>query len=173
MNINFHVAAFDPGGSFLGVVERRIDSFSKKWLAIAEDYLSANGGCFEASWGGPLEHVVTKYTRDDGVALVTFYVNKILTTSVALLCGGEQEKENLVLSMFVDSLRRTKLVQNSATILNPFQEIFAISFRPLMIAIPWGSDGVTEEDLELVQEISLHLAGAFFLQQVFLKKQLP
>lgn len=159
---NFEIAAFDPSGLLLGTSNRRPCDFSEKWLAIATAYLASNGENFKADWGGPLAHLVTQATSSDGVGLVSFYANGVLVVSAALLCGVNPETELSVLKMFVHSLRKTEIVRVSAVNETPFEDVFQLMSRPLMIVVPWGDARVVEQDDELVQELASHFGAAYF-----------
>ena len=162
MEPNFEIAAFDPSGLLLGTSTRSLSNLSEKWLAIATAYLAAHGENFKADWGGPLEHLVTQITSFDGVALVSYYAKGILVVSAALLCGANSETELSILKMFVHSLRKTEVVRASAVNETPFEDVFQLMTRPLMVVVPWGDERVAEQDDELVQELALHFAAAYF-----------
>lgn len=159
---NFEIAAFDPSGALLGTSNRRLCDLSEKWLAIAAAYLALHGANFKADWGGPLAHLVTQVTSSDGVALVSFYADGVLVVSSALLCGVNADTEISVLKMFVHSLRKTEIVRATAVNEMPFEDIFQLRSRPLMVVVPWGDIRVTEQDDELVQELALHFGAAYF-----------
>jgi hypothetical protein len=159
---NFEIAAFDPSGLLLGTSKRRLCDLSEKWLAIATAYLALHGENFKADWGGPLAHLVTQVTSSDGVALVSFYADGVLVVSAALLCGVNPNTELSVLKMFVHSLRKTEVVRASAVNEIPFEDIFQLMSRPLMVVVPWGDVRVAEQDDELVQELVLHFGAAYF-----------
>jgi len=159
---SFEVAAFDPSGLLLGTSHRQLCDLSEKWLTIATAYLTLHGSNFKADWGGPLAHLVTQITSSDGVALVSFYADGVLVASIALLCGVKSDAELSVLKMFVQSLRKTEMVRASAVDEMPFEDVFQLMRRPLMVVVPWGDERVTEQDDQLVQELALHFAAAYF-----------
>jgi len=159
---DFEIAAFDPSGLLFGTDKRRLCDLSKKWLAVATAYLASHGENFKADWGGPLAHLVTEVTSADGVALVSFYADGVLVVSVALACGVNPDTELSVLNMFVQSLRNTEVVRASAVNEFPFEDIFQLISRPLMVVVPWGDVRVAEQDNELVQELALHFGAAYF-----------
>lgn len=162
----FEVAAFDPSGLLIGTSRRRLSDLSDKWLAIATAYLTRHGGNFSANWGGPLSHLATQLTSSDGVGLVTFSADSVLVASFALLSGMNRDTELSVLKMFVNSLRKTEMVQASAANETPFDDMLQLTTRPLMVVIPWGDERVTEQNDELVQELALHFAAAYFQEQI-------
>jgi hypothetical protein len=159
----FSIVAFDPTGTLIGVSDRRFDSLSKKWIVAASEFLSDKGDNFKASWKGPLEHIETQMTLSEDVGIVSFYANGVLAVSIALLLGRNENIEESVLKMFVNSLRRTNLVQECAESDEPFKEIFSIAIRPLMMVVPWGDERISEQDDGLIQELALHLCGSFFM----------
>lgn len=159
---DFEIAAFDPSGLLLGTSKRQLSDLSEKWLAIATAYLASHGENFKADWGGPLAHLVTQVTSADGAALVSFYADGVLVASAALLCGMSPDTELSVLKMFVQSLRKTEVVRANAVNEIPFEDIFQIMSRPLMVVVPWGDERVAEQDNELVQELALHFGAAYF-----------
>lgn len=84
---------------------------------------------------------------------------------MALLSGQRHSVESSLLDMFVSSLRATDIVKACAESEAPFQAMLEVKMRPLMLVVPWGDERVSEQDRELVQELSLHVAGAFFKGQ--------
>lgn len=68
--------------------------------------------------------------------------------------------------MFVDSLRRIPLIKEAAVSPLPFEAAFGISQRPLYILIPWTDPSIGDEDMQLVQELQKHLAGALLPRSV-------
>ena len=159
---DFEIAAFDPSGLLLGTSKQKLCDLSEKWLAITTAFLASHGANFKADWGGPFAHLVTQVTSADGVALVSFYADGVMVVSAALLCGMKPDAELSVLKMFVQSLRKTEVVRASAVNEIPFEDIFHIMSRPLMMVVPWGDERVREQDDELVQELALHLGAAYF-----------
>lgn len=159
---NFEIAAFDPSGLLLGTSNRTLSNLSEKWLAIATAYLVAHGENFKTDWGGPLTHIVTQITSSDGVALVSFYAHGNLVVSAAFLCGANSDTELSILKMFVQSLRQTEVVRSHAVNESPFEDVFQLMTRPLMVVVPWGDERVAEQDEGLVQELALHFAAAYF-----------
>lgn len=160
--MSFDVAAFDPAGLLLGTSRRNFGDLSEKWLKISSAYLIKNGESFKANWSGPLDHLVTQFTSSDGVALVSFFAKGVLVTSIALLCGVKADAELSILKMFVNSLRNTEVVRENAISAVPFEDMFQLIARPLMVVVPWGDARVSEQDDELVQELAVHLSAAYF-----------
>jgi hypothetical protein len=159
----FAVAAFDPAGALIGTGARGFHELSDKWLGICKAFLAAYGENFRAPWQGALAHLETRFTSSDGSALISFYANGILASSLALLSGRSAELETSMLQMFVRSLRETETVKACAVSEAPFEEVFGIAPRPLMVVVPWGNERVSDEDHGLLRELAVHLSGAFFL----------
>jgi hypothetical protein len=162
-HIDFEISAFDPSGMLMGTRTRRTRDLSGKWLSIASSFLAKQSGNPKAGWGGPLGHLETQLTSSDGCALAMFFAHGVLVSSMALLSGRSRAVESSILTIFVQSLRKSKFVQEDAINEIPFADIFQLSVRPHLIVIPWGDERVAEQDAELIQELALHL-GAAYLQ---------
>ena len=106
-------------------------------------------------------------------ALVTFTSRGRLTASVLLATGQVAAAESQLLQMFVDSLRRVDVAKSAAASAEPFGKVLTLRERPIMIVVPWPDDAVPDEDHEVVSELAVHLAGAFFglNQQAVLKRR--
>ena len=63
--------------------------------------------------------------------------------------------------MFVESLRRTAVVQQSRAGADPLGAVFGLTQPPLHVVVPWGAPGVAKENEELAQLLGTHLAEAF------------
>ncbi|MFS2205191.1 hypothetical protein [Variovorax sp. Varisp36] len=161
---SFFVAAFGIDGEFVGIKKESLDSLSDKWIYICRDYLRHYGEDFDVPWSGNLSHIRTKFTSEAGAALATFSVDGKIASSIALSTGFSKEAELLVLKMFANSLRRIEIVKNSAKSSEPFEEIFSIDDRPLMILVQWADPEISEQDLHLIRELSLHFAAAYLMQ---------
>jgi hypothetical protein len=161
----FFIASFGINGEMEGIDHWAIDKLSSKWLEICSQYLAFHGASFDAPWSGDLSHIQTKFTAASGAALVTFSAMGKLVASIALASGNAQTTESSVLKMFVNSLRGVELVRAASISLEPFQGVFEIKERPLMVVVPWGDPKTTEQDNALVRELSIHTAGAFFLRE--------
>jgi hypothetical protein len=159
---DFTIAAFDPAGSMIGTADKFYANLSPKWLLETSRFLAAHGDQFKTHWQGPLAHLETQFTASDGIALVTFRTRGIVVGSIALAAGENMVAEKYVLRMFVDSLKEAQITKFLSDSEKPFEQLFEINARPLMVAVPWGDQRITEEDDDLVQELAIHLAGAFF-----------
>jgi hypothetical protein len=47
----------------------------------------------------------------------------------------------------------------------PFRDLFTLADRPMACIVAWGHPQVSNEDNELIKELSWHLAGAFFKRE--------
>ncbi|HEY4371560.1 MAG TPA: hypothetical protein VGN52_06530 [Burkholderiales bacterium] len=157
----FYVAAYTADGSGKGVVFREFTELSGRWLLACRDFLRNRPASFDAAWQGELAHISARVTMAAGVALVTFKVRGTPAASVLLARGENEEAEAELVGMFIESLRRVKLVQTLSPGPEPFDSLRNLEERPLMVIVTWPYDEITEGDADLVQELSTHLAGAF------------
>jgi hypothetical protein len=158
----FFVAPFGADGEPEGLEYWELGKLSKKWLATCDQYLDLHGTFFDAPWGGNLSQIQTKFTSTSGIALVTFSAHGKPAASIALATGLSPAAEANVIRMFVDSLRRVGLVAAAAASPEPFQKVFAVKERPVMIVVPWPDSTISQQDHALVRELAVHTAGAFF-----------
>jgi hypothetical protein len=165
MATGFYIAPFVIDGECEGVGFWETANLSSKWISICQEFLQHHGEVFEAPWSGRLSHITTRFTSTSGAALLTFKIRDRIVLSTALLAGQDLQKHAEVLQMFVDSLKRVHVVQAAASSPKPFEAVFSISERPLVVAVPFANEVVTEQDHELVRELELHLAAAFFIAQ--------
>lgn len=161
--IGFHVAPV-ADGSLVGTGFWRFSQISNVWLEVAQEFLQRNGSSFRASWGNDLAGFETRLTESQGAALCTFFVDGHLASSHLYLSGLNPREESEVTSLFIDSLRRVRSVQLAATSASPFDEVRRLRERPLDIAVVWSPEAVDETRLQMVRELSIHLAAAFFLK---------
>jgi hypothetical protein len=157
----FFVAPFGIDGQQEGCefVERQ--RLSVKWLKICGEHLDRHGASFNEPWSGTLAQIHTKFTSAQGVALVTFQVGGRVAASLVLATGASLQAEAQTMQMFVESLRRSAIVQSASADAKPFEAVLSIRERPVMIVVPWPDEAVSEEDHALVRELALHMAGAF------------
>lgn len=158
----FHVAAFGMDGDLVGMDRWSFDRLSDKWLAICEEYLRHHGSSFDEPWSGNLSHIRTKLTSVAGTALATFSSHGRIAVSVALASGESPISEKSILEMFVKSLRESQPVRAAARSQVVFQRALDIAERPLMITVPWPDELVSDQEHAVIQELSVHLAAAFF-----------
>ncbi|MBC8217448.1 MAG: hypothetical protein H8E73_03190 [Planctomycetes bacterium] len=160
----FFVAPFGIDGCSVGIAFWDASSLSEEWTAVCSAFLEEHGVAFDDSWGVPLSHVRMKLTSASGAAIVTFFVHDKAVSSVLLLSGQSPSVEADVGGMFIESLKRTLLVKAATVTPNAFKAVLECKERPLMAVVAWPESAVCEEDHELVRELGLHLAGAFFLR---------
>lgn len=160
----FFVAAFGVDGRLVGVDHWGMESMSAKWLELCGEYLDYHGSNFNAPWSGALAHISTKFTADQGVALVTFSSNGRPLASILLASGNSKDADLSVMRLFINSLIGVDAVRLGASTDEPFREMLSIPDRPLMVVIPWADESIDDQDHSLVQELSLHLAAAYFLR---------
>ena len=158
----FFVAPFAVDGEAgeLGFWEMK--KLSAQWLAICEEFLGHYGDSFDAAWSGKLSHIETQFTSGSGAALLSFRVRGTPASSAALLSGHSPGADSQVVNMFVEFLRGASVVRAAAKSELPFQDILAISQRPVMIVVPWGHTSLSDKDQDVVSELEAHTAGAFF-----------
>lgn len=160
----FYIAPHVADGSLVGTGFWRFTQLSNLWLEVAQEFLQRNGSSFRASWGDDLASFETRFTESHGAALCTFFVDGHVASSHLYLSGLNLAEESEVTSMFIESLRRVRSVQLTATSASPFEEVRRLRERPLDIAVVWSPEAVDETKLQMVRELSVHLAAAFFLK---------
>jgi hypothetical protein len=159
----FFVAPFGIDGRSLGIGFWGYSQLSDTWLGTCTAFIEDSRGNFDVSWPGNLSHIRTKLTSASGAALATFSICERIASSIVLLSGRSLEAEVNVTHMFVSSLRRVRLVVEAAAgHPEPFAVLLSVKERPLMAVVPWPEMTVPQSDHELVRELGLHLAGAFF-----------
>jgi hypothetical protein len=156
------VAPFALDGELLGVELVRADALSPKWLDVCRHFLDAHGPVFRASFGQMLQHLELKLTSQAGHGLGTWYANQQIVVSTAYLNGRDHRAEMDMLAMFVDSLRRNDAVQQAKATPQPFAQMATPDQRPLHVVVVWANPAVSDQDTELVRELSTHFAAAFF-----------
>lgn len=162
----FYVAAFNIDGESIGMEKIEIDSLSSKWTENCAKYLERHGDNFDTPWDENLSFIRTRLTSASGTALITFSSNEKPAASIFLARGISQATELSVLKMFINSLRNTDLVRASARSIEPFEEMFSIEDRPLMVVVPWADPDITDNENKIVRELSMHLAAAYFTKKI-------
>ena len=164
----FHVAPFAPDGDLVDVALRMWDTLSPNWILASSTMLASLTASKRVSWGEGLSHIETGFVGQAGAALVTFYVRGVVVLSGVLLSGIAPQAENELLGMFVDARRRTDLVKAAA--LNggrvAFEDAKRLRERPVAIFVIWHPDSASDEDMEVVRDLSLHLAAAYFRREL-------
>jgi hypothetical protein len=157
----FYAAPFASDGELVGVGQWRLADLSPRWLEFCRQFLTDQGGRFRTALPGPLNRLQLSFTSAKGVALVTFSLGSQMAASAVYLRGENPDAEQEVLAMFVESLRRTTIVQKCQAGREPFQAAFGLKERPLHVVVAWGNPAVNEEDSRLVTELGNHMAAAF------------
>ena len=158
---SFLTAAFTPDGGLIGTGEWRASDLSRKWLSVCQGLLDRNGPVFRVSPGQMLSHLEVAFTSSRGSGMGMFFAHGHLGVSTAYFRGDDHDVEAQVQSMFLDSLRRTAIVQRLATSADPFSALPTLTHRPLHVFIPWGVAAIADEDHELLLELANHFAAAF------------
>jgi hypothetical protein len=117
----FYAASFSSDGELVGVGQWRLADLSPRWLEFCGRFLADQGERFRTALPGPLNHLQLNFTRAEGAALVTFSVGGQIAASAVYLRGEKPNAEQEVLVMFVESLRRTAIVQQCQAGREPFQ----------------------------------------------------
>jgi hypothetical protein len=162
LNSGFFIVPFSLDGEAAGQSFWKSGDLSKKWLSTCNSFLNAHGAVFEDAWNGSLSHIRTRLTSTSGAALLTFVVREKVAASVLLLSGIAPAIDNDVAKMFVESMRRCAPAMAAAPSNASFNQVLSIQSRPLMVVVPWPELTVSDHDHEIVRELGLHLAAAFF-----------
>jgi len=162
----FYVLRHVMDGESEGLAFQELALLSTQWLYICRAFISQKPAAFEEAWRGPLAHISTKLASSAGVALVSFKVGGVLAASVLLASGTASIIEAQVIDLFIDSLGKVDLIKPATPGKDAFfEELREITARPLMIVVPWPHAAISASDENLVRELSVHLAGAFFEQK--------
>ena len=165
----FFIVPFAFDGEQVGSGYWPLSRLSAKWLGVCSEFIQAHGPVFDAPWSGKLSHIRTKFTSASGAAIGTFFVQSEIVSSVLLLNGSSPNAEQTVAKMFADSLTKTFQSQLRQPPTDSFSKISSISERPLMVIVHLPAPDVSDDDQEIVRELALHLAGAFFARCVAAK----
>lgn len=158
----FWVAAFAIDGSLECKGRWIYRNLSARWSNICDEFLRAKGVNFDHTWTGPLSDIRTRLTSARGAGLCTIFVIGHVATSILLLRGRDRGAERDMSRMFVSSLQKVHLVQAITRLSEPFAEVLSSSERPLMVVVPIPDESIPDQDNDVVRELSLHLASAFF-----------
>lgn len=158
---DFHIAAFAPDGALEGRGTRNVADLSEKWIGFCRSLIDANGLVFDRLLTMSLAHIGIKCSGIHDAALVTISVHDRTQTTFALI-RSDSKSATQVLAMFVDSVRRNASRQQLAPAAAPFGEMLGIEERPLMALVIWCDPAISDQDNDLVRELGLHFAAAFF-----------
>lgn len=159
--MGFYLVPFGIDGEQLGIGFWETAKLSDFWLDTCKRQLTTRGPTFDASWSGNLKIIRTRLTSASGVAIATFFVRDHAAASLLFLSGQSPEAENDVRELFVESLRKS-LKQWVPPDQNTFSALTSIGERPLMAVVAFPDPTVSDQEHEIVRELGLHLAGAFF-----------
>jgi hypothetical protein len=163
----FSVAAFEVDGTLVGIGEMAIANLSTEWLDVWRGLIDRHGVVFDVNLQGPLSHIRVKCTSTAGAALLLVYSRDRPASSAAVVCGVAAATETQVLTLFADSIREaTASVHGDDPAATPFAMIPTLEQRPLLVAVPWPDDLVSDQDRELATELTWHFAGAFIGRQL-------
>ncbi|HEY5721555.1 MAG TPA: hypothetical protein VIT45_04460 [Allosphingosinicella sp.] len=158
----FHIAAFALDGKLEGISRLEPSDLSDEWRGAAGDLLQSGGPMFDYNWPTKLSHIRTKFASVQGTATATFLVFGEIAASVLLLRGSESPAQVQITALFVQSLANSDPVRELAAGSAPFEALQTIEERPLMAVMPWMSEGIEQRDHDLVRELAIHLAAAYF-----------
>ncbi len=162
---NYHVAAFAADGSLVGVGSWRRAALSAKWLDIAAELLQTAAKSGRASIPiENLDHLNLQLTLARSAGLASYSVHGILALSTLLLSGNDALAEAELTRLFVTSLRGSARVMQLTQQPDPFAALFTLSERPLHVVVPWTDPRIGDDDHELIQELSAHVAAAVLTQ---------
>jgi hypothetical protein len=158
----FHVLPFAIDGASVGKGYWEESQLSQHWLSFCRDFLKGNGPALERSLPGNLSDIGIKFTSGSGAALLTLTVQGRLIVSSVMVSGHSPTADAEVARMFVESL--TRMTRGRVPELQnvPFSDLLTAAERPLIALVHWPDDNVTEDLDEMIRELTLHFAGAFF-----------
>lgn len=167
MNNNRHVffvAAYGIDGECEGHGYWEYARLSKELVEILRSLLLRNGAIFTCQMEGVLKPISLQFTSADGAAIGTYFVGSSVCASVLMLSGRVPETDKEVAQMFAQSVRESSraIVGNLSG--TAFADIPFQLERPLFVIVPWPSESVTDDQIESVQKVSIHLAAAYFAQ---------
>jgi hypothetical protein len=158
----FFILPFGIDGEPVGMNFWEYSSLSAEWLEICARQVETPGAAPKVEWKGNLSHIRTDIVRAAGTALITFLVGERVAASALLMSGCSASAEETFARLFVESLNRVNIVAAASSSPKPFEGVLAAKERPLMAVVAWPDETIRELDRDLVRELGLHLAGAFF-----------
>jgi hypothetical protein len=154
------VCAFD--GVSVGNGCQEMPKLASKWLAVFSELIQKSGPAFNSSLQGNLSHIQIRFTSANGAASATLSANEVPGVTLLLLSGQSKQTEAEFTQMLAESLSRSFPAHVVGGEPDSFQKVFTFSKRPTAGIVTLPPDGIPSEDHELLREITLHLAGAFF-----------
>jgi hypothetical protein len=159
----YYVAPFAPDGEHLGVGFWEFSKLSQMWIDNCHGFMASCPQTKSVSWGQQLARFETQLTSARGAGLATFSVDGLIALSCVFASGIDRETDDEVLRQFVASMQRVEFVRQAATVADPFGSLLRLEERPLAGVVVWHPAGITDEDHQVLQELSNHFAAAFFL----------
>lgn len=158
----FFVASFSAFGEFVGTGWWRYEKLSKKWTARCRELLVGLGESFDYRWSAELSNLRTKLTAAKGTGLCTFFIGDQVVCSMLLLIGINERAERDAMHMFASSLQGNIPSSMSEQVGGSFFKMTSIAERPLMVVVSFPNESMSEQDQDIVRELSWHFAAAFF-----------
>jgi hypothetical protein len=158
----FFVMPFAIDGESVGIDFWQTADLASHWLEFCKNHLACASSAFDGPLSDELSHIRFKCSCTKDTALMTFSIGGRIISSVVLLSGQSPAAEVELIQMFVASLRRSSLVIAAAGHDEAFEQLLAAKERPLMAVVHWPDDAVSDDDDDVVRELGLHFAGAFF-----------
>ena len=164
VNPTYFVAPFAVNGELMGIGEGTTSELSQQGREFWRRLLEASGPAFKGPVPSPgMEHVGLRFTSAEGAALVTFTVRDEIASSAVALRGTNPPAESELLKLFVESVRRAPLAKQSGAGPTAFEAVLQLTQRPLYVVVPWPNPRLSDEELDLVQELDSHLAAALLV----------
>ena len=158
----FYVVAFGIDGRCEGKGFWARSKLSSDLIGLSGEFLRKHGEIFNNHFDGELKSVSLQLTSSLGAAIGTYSVNGIIAASVLMLSGKSPESDMGVAQMFISSIRKSSASTVGQLTEAAFGDILSFEDRPLMAVVPWPSESLSDDEFEMVQEISLHVGAAFF-----------
>lgn len=157
----YHNAVFLPNGELVGTRTVEIGDLSDKWLEICASFIAHKGPAFRASWGQQLSHIETRLTAAGGAAMGTFWAHGEIVVSELYLAGRNPAAESEAAELFIGSLEKSDFAK-SDRVAGPsaFDQLRDSLERPLTATVVWGNPKVSEQDNQLIFELTRHFAAA-------------
>jgi hypothetical protein len=160
----FWIAPFVLDGELLGVGEWRIEDLSSRWIDVCASLIEYYGPVFDQRLQGPLGHIRIRCTAVDSGAMVILYAREVAAASFAVVLGKAPIAEAQMLAMFADRISSSTSRYHVRGSSKPFREMTTLPERPIAMVVPWAQSPISEQDHELVTELTRHLAAALILK---------
>lgn len=160
----FFIAPFACDGESLGIGEWNSSNLESTWLNRLR-FLTGPDNYDHRALPSPFSDFSVRATLVEGSGIATFFVRDVLATSAVILTGARLDAEFQILNMFLDSVRRVSIVAESG-VDSRMDRMIEIANRPLMIAIPWPDDRISDDEYATISAISIHFAALSISQQI-------